>query len=103
MIALTLVGLAYMYTEVETQDELRDVVSCVCFLGCFTTLVSIIYDGSRGVFSVINTGFLIISLRLQCGYYQQFYDDYECQCMLDEAISFGSWSYGGGDGNNSGD
>jgi len=41
-------------------------------------------------------------LRDVCGYYQQYFDDYECRCMLDEAIQFGSWSYGGGnnDGNN---
>ena len=54
MITLTLVGLAYIYTEVETQDELRDVVSCVCFLGCFTTTV-FIYDWRICVFSVIST------------------------------------------------
>ena len=48
--------MAYMYTEVETKDELRDV----------------------------------------CGYYKQFFDDYECNCMLNEAISFGSWQFGGG-------
>jgi len=48
--------MAYMYNEVEVNEELRDV----------------------------------------CGYYQQFYDDYECKCMLDEAIQFGSWSMGGG-------
>eukprot|EP01082_Thalassiosira_pseudonana_P005324 g4873.t1 g4873 contig18:120426-120887(+) len=35
-------------------------------------------------------------LRDVCGYYKQFFDDYECQCMLDEAIQFGSWSFGGG-------
>jgi len=54
--------MAYMYTEVEVKDELRDV----------------------------------------CGYYKQFFDDYECQCMLDEAISFGSWSLGGGANNDRG-
>jgi len=42
-------------------------------------------------------------LRDVCGYYQQQFDDYECKCMLDEAIQFGSWTYGGGDNNNSGD
>ena len=55
--------IAYMYTDVETNDELRDV----------------------------------------CGYYKQYFDDYECNCMLDEAIEFGSWSFGGngnGEGGN---
>lgn len=47
--------IAYMYTDVETNDELRDV----------------------------------------CGYYKQYFDDYECNCMLDEAYQFGSWSFGG--------
>mmetsp|Transcript_515 Transcript_515/g.1045 ORF Transcript_515/g.1045 Transcript_515/m.1045 type:complete len:429 (-) Transcript_515:100-1386(-) len=55
-------GIAYMYNEVETKDELRDV----------------------------------------CGYYKNYFDDYECRCMLDEAIQFGSWQFGGGN-NNSGD
>lgn len=39
-------------------------------------------------------------LRDVCGYYQQYFDDYECRCMLDEAIAFGSWSFGGGGNNN---
>jgi len=60
--ALYLAGMAYMYNEVETKDELRDV----------------------------------------CGYYQQYFDDYECKCMLDEAIQFGSWQFGGGGQNNDG-
>lgn len=41
-------------------------------------------------------------LRDVCGYYQQYFDDYECQCMLDEAIQFGSWSLGGGNDDNGG-
>ena len=61
-IALYSIGMTYMYTQVETNDELRDV----------------------------------------CGYYKQYFDDYECQCMLDEAIEFGSWTFGGGN-DNSGD
>lgn len=61
-VALYSAGVAYMYTMVETNEELRDV----------------------------------------CGYYQQFFEDYECQCMLDEAIEFGSWSFGGGGNNNNG-
>ena len=52
--------LAYMYNDVETNDELRDV----------------------------------------CGYYQEYFDDYECNCMLDEAYEFGSWSFGGNNNNN---
>jgi len=59
-VVLYSVGMAYMYTMVETNEELRDV----------------------------------------CGYYQQYFDDYECQCMLDEAIQFGSWQFGGGNNNN---
>ena len=55
-------ALAYMYTTVEANDDLRDV----------------------------------------CGYYKQFFEDYECQCMLDEAIQFGSWSIGGGANNGGG-
>lgn len=65
-VVLYSVGMAYMYTMVETNEELRDV----------------------------------------CGYYQQYFEDYECQCMLDEAIAFGSWQFGGGnndDGGGSGD
>jgi len=61
-IALYSAGMAYMYNEVETKDELRDV----------------------------------------CGYYQQYFDDYECRCMLDEAIEFGSWQFGGGANNGNG-
>mmetsp|Transcript_36589 Transcript_36589/g.88190 ORF Transcript_36589/g.88190 Transcript_36589/m.88190 type:complete len:383 (+) Transcript_36589:141-1289(+) len=38
-------------------------------------------------------------LRDVCGYYQQFFDDYECKCMLDEALQFGSWQFGGGNNN----
>jgi hypothetical protein len=38
-----------------------------------------------------------------CGYYKQFFDDYECNCMLDEAVSFGSWQFGGGDGGGGGE
>ncbi|KAL7466643.1 hypothetical protein ACHAXS_006936 [Conticribra weissflogii] len=30
-------------------------------------------------------------LRDVCGYYKQFFEDYECRCMLDEAIQWGSW------------
>mmetsp|Transcript_19055 Transcript_19055/g.34306 ORF Transcript_19055/g.34306 Transcript_19055/m.34306 type:complete len:455 (+) Transcript_19055:151-1515(+) len=60
--ALYSAGMAYMYNDVETKDELRDV----------------------------------------CGYYQQYFDDYECKCMLDEAIQFGSWQFGGGNNNNNG-
>ena len=37
-----------------------------------------------------------------CGYYKQFFDDYECNCMLDEAITFGSWQFGGGNDGNDG-
>ena len=37
-----------------------------------------------------------------CGYYKQFFDDYECNCMLDEAINFGSWQFGGGGNNGDG-
>ena len=55
-LVLFLGALAYMYTGIEANDNLRDV----------------------------------------CGYYKQFFEDYECQCMLDEAIQFGSWSFGGG-------
>ena len=62
-IALFSGALAYMYNEVETKDELRDV----------------------------------------CGYYKQFFEDYECTCMLDEAIQFGSWGNNGGDGGGNGD
>ncbi|KAL7536314.1 hypothetical protein ACHAWF_005429 [Thalassiosira exigua] len=61
-IILYIIGMAYMYTQVETNDELRDV----------------------------------------CGYYKQFFDDYECKCMLDEAIQFGSWQFGGGANNDDG-
>lgn len=52
-------AIAYMYTEVEPPEDLRDV----------------------------------------CGYYQQYFEDYECQCMLDEAIQWGSWSGNGDNGN----
>ena len=43
-------------------------------------------------------------LRDVCGYYKQFFEDYECNCQLDEAVQFGSWSWGGnnGDGNGGG-
>ena len=41
-------------------------------------------------------------LRDVCGYYKQFFDDYECQCMLDEAIQFGSWTFGGNNGGGEG-
>jgi hypothetical protein len=61
-IALFSGALAYLYTQVEANDELRDV----------------------------------------CGYYKQFFAEYECQCMLDEAIQFGSWQFGGGANNGGG-
>lgn len=61
-VALFSVAMTYMYTDVEVNDDLRDV----------------------------------------CGYYKQFFDDYECRCMLDEAIEFGSWSFGGNDGGGDG-
>ena len=41
-------------------------------------------------------------LRDVCGYYKQFFEDYECRCMLDEAIEFGSWSFGGNNGGGEG-
>jgi len=41
-------------------------------------------------------------MRDVCGYYQKHFPDYECKCMLDEAIQFGSWEIGGGASNNNG-
>jgi hypothetical protein len=46
--------------------------------------------------------FLLPCTRDVCGYYKQFFDDYECNCMLDEAIDFGSWQFGGGGNNGDG-
>ncbi|KAL7451069.1 hypothetical protein ACHAWC_002911 [Mediolabrus comicus] len=40
-------------------------------------------------------------MRDICGYYQQHFENYECKCMLNEAIQFGSWEIGG-NGSNSG-
>mmetsp|Transcript_20435 Transcript_20435/g.42207 ORF Transcript_20435/g.42207 Transcript_20435/m.42207 type:complete len:446 (+) Transcript_20435:90-1427(+) len=37
-------------------------------------------------------------LRDVCGYYKQFFEDYECRCMLDEAIQWGSWGNNVNDG-----
>ncbi|KAL3791743.1 hypothetical protein HJC23_007510 [Cyclotella cryptica] len=61
-VALFSGALVFMYTGVETNEDLRDV----------------------------------------CGYYKQYFQDYECQCMLDEAIQFGSWQIGGGANNGGG-
>lgn len=38
-------------------------------------------------------------LRDVCGYYKQYFQDYECQCMLEQAVQFGSWQIGGGANN----
>lgn len=66
-------------------------------LGFFIPCIDIMYSGDIAMNE---------ELRDVCGYYQQNFDDYECNCMRDEYLenlkNGNYWNFNNGDNNNGG-